>query len=78
MDLRQTPHPPPTGSLVRHLLFHLPVELVLGDLPQPAEHHRDEEGVVVLEILVIIWTLCVDASEEVPLLVLILRVSQAT
>ena len=78
MNLCKTPKSPATRRLIRHLLLHLPVKLVLGDLPQPAEHHWDQEGVEVLEILVVIWTLCVHAAKEVFLLVLVSRVGQTT
>ena len=70
MNLCKTPKSPATRGLICHLLLHLSVEFVLGDLPQPAEHHRDQEGVEVLEILVVIWNLCVNSAKEVFLLVL--------
>ena len=78
MNLCKTPKSPATRRLIRHLLLHLPVELVLGDMPQPAEHNLDEQGVEVLEILVVIWILGVDAAKEVLFLVLISRVGQTT
>ena len=64
--------------MIRHLLLNLPVELVLGDLSEPAEHHGNDQGVEILEILVIIWTLGLYASKVVFLLVLISRVGQTT
>ncbi len=78
MNLCKTPKSPATRGLICHLLLHLSLELVLGDLPQPAEHHGDQEGVEVLEILVVIRTLCVNAAKEVFLLVLVSRVGQTT
>ena len=78
MDFQQTPKPPTTRSRVDDPLLDLAVELVLGDLPVPAQHHGDQEGVVVLEILVVVGVAGVNTAEVISLIVLEPVVSQAS
>ena len=78
MHFQQTSEPPTTGSSVDDLLLDLAVELVFGDLSVPAQHDGDEQGVVVLEILVMVGVTGVHTPEEVSLFVLESVVSQAS
>ena len=78
MHFKQTPESPTTRSSVDDLLLDLAIELVLGDLSVPAQHDGDEQGVVVLEILVMVGVVGVHTPEEVSLVVLESGVSQAS
>ena len=76
MNFHQTPQPSATRSLIDHFLLDLSIESVLGHLSCPTQNHRNQQWIIILQILVIIWIVRVHTPEEVSLIVLVARIRQ--
>ena len=76
MNFYQTSQSSATRSLINHFLLDLPIEPMLGHLSGPTKNHGNQKWTVILQILVIIWTVRVHTAEEVSLIVLVARIRQ--